>query len=309
MSEKKFIYSDFLILSALSDKKNKNLEDVFSSASSKDHFPITKTQFEHAISILSANGYIELTSTALRADSVISLTEKGKAAASVGVLGIIPKMKESVLAKREDEFIAINTEHGAEPSIEISTDEYVALNRKLYAEYDVTVPVIEMRATDGGILFSFRTEGCGYSPEGSGDSELGVYDEDEITRHSTDVLQSVEDTFSHEGLIDAVYDVLSDTPRTRKCIISGSTQSFIISLSPSREGVRMSVSPVKYNRQRFKGKRDGDLDYAQCGESVFDVTVSYELLGAATARAYSSCAQYLNDAILEKIGNIRRLVR
>jgi hypothetical protein len=32
---------------------------------------------------------------------------------------------------------------------------------------------------------------------------------------------------------------------------------------------RMTVSKIRFNRQRFVGKRDSDLDYAQCGDPIF----------------------------------------
>ena len=31
----------------------------------------------------------------------------------------------------------------------------------------------------------------------------------------------------------------------------------------------MTVSKIRFNRQRFVGKRDSDLDYAQCGDPIF----------------------------------------
>ena len=31
----------------------------------------------------------------------------------------------------------------------------------------------------------------------------------------------------------------------------------------------MTVSKIRFNRQRFYGKRDSDLDYAQCGDPIF----------------------------------------
>lgn len=73
-------------------------------------------------------------------------------------------------------------------------------------------------------------------------------------------------------LLATAYALLSEPPRTRKVAIHGTDKSLVITLA--RVAVnhgscfRMTAAQIRFNRQRFYGKRDGDLDYAQCGDPL-----------------------------------------
>ena len=73
-------------------------------------------------------------------------------------------------------------------------------------------------------------------------------------------------------LLAAVYALLTEPPCTRKVAIHGADKSFVITLAHAagEQGayLRMTVAQIRFNRQRFMGKRDGDLDYAQCGDPL-----------------------------------------
>ena len=61
--------------------------------------------------------------------------------------------------------------------------------------------------------------------------------------------------------------------------LHGSDSSLLISLAnaANEQGYvefRMTVSKIRFNRQRFVGRRDSDLDYAQCGDPIFIHEVS-----------------------------------
>ena len=83
-------------------------------------------------------------------------------------------------------------------------------------------------------------------------------------------------------LIDTAYLLITEAPRPRKVALHGGDGSLLISLANAANeqgfvSFRMTVSKIRFNRQRFVGKRDGDLDYAQCGDPIF----IHEMGGAA----------------------------
>ena len=68
--------------------------------------------------------------------------------------------------------------------------------------------------------------------------------------------------------------LVTESPRARKVALHGADRSLLISLAnaANEQGLvtfRMTVSQIRFNRQRFVGKRDSDLDYAQCGDPIF----------------------------------------
>ena len=75
-------------------------------------------------------------------------------------------------------------------------------------------------------------------------------------------------------LVDTAYLIITEPPRARKVALHGVDGSLLISLAnaANEQGLvsfRMTVSRIRFNRQRFVGKRDSDLDYAQCGDPIF----------------------------------------
>lgn len=73
-------------------------------------------------------------------------------------------------------------------------------------------------------------------------------------------------------LLATAYALLTEPPRTRKVAIHGADKSLVLTLArvAGNHGAcfRMTVTQIRFNRQRFYGKRDGDLDYAQCSDPL-----------------------------------------
>lgn len=144
--------------------------------------------------------------------------------------------------------------------------------------------------TDNGddvLTLTLRHPDRGYSiydtEEGGED---GGYDSDSaetadavtVTGERARILQAVSD------LLAAVQGLLTE-PRTRKVALHGADRSYVVTLAhaASEYGttLRMTVEPIRFNRQRFYGKCDGALDYAQCGAPV----ITAEMNGARTLAA------------------------
>ena len=56
------------------------------------------------------------------------------------------------------------------------------------------------------------------------------------------------------------------------CLYADGAPAYVATVSRNEGSTRLNIAKILYNRQRFIGKKDGDLDYAQCGEFAFDRT-------------------------------------
>lgn len=298
-----YLYSDFAVLLAASKKKNQKLSEVFTSASVSLQFPLSRAQLLHALESLRAGGYLDFSGTDARADLTLSVTEKGYTATKIGLAAsIIPSLKRSAVDKLESVLCDTSVTSYTD-KMSITDDEYVAINRKLYADYSIYVPFVEGFVKDDKLLFSFRSGGCGYSPMGSGDSTLSVEDDDELLKDSLDVY--VDTNSGADGLLAATCDFLLVSSKVRKFTLVGDGGVYVFSLSYVKDGARLTAAKILYNKQRFIGKRDSDLDYAQCGENVLDITIPPALLSAAVLRAYSSAYEILNDSMHQMMKDLR----
>lgn len=312
MSEKSFVYSDFLILSATCDKRNKNLSDIFTAASIAALIPLSKEQLESSLHVLLSEGYITLADpnvTVINAKTSFIATSKGQNAASLsGISKIFSNIRSTKLASLEDDFTSKTYAVSANDTL-ISKEDYTSISRRLFDNYSINVPVVDVVSCNSGILCKFRSERYPYSPMGYEDL-LGCHNEnanrDDILKDGFDIC--ISDKIPSD-MLDAVRDLFTDAPRTRKFVINGAEQSFLFTLSPSSDGIRFSAAPIKYNRQRFLGKRDGELDYAQCGEDLLDMIVSPVNLGMSIIRAYTSLDDGSDTNMYIKINQIRRYCR
>ena len=298
-----YLYSDFAVLLAASKKKNQRLSEVFTAASATLQFPLSRAQLLHALQTLRAGGYLDFAGDDARADLILSVTDKGYAATKMGFISkLFSSSGKTATDKLEAEFCSADVTLQCS-DMNITDDEYVAINRKLYADYSIYVPFVEGFLKDGKLLFSFRSAGCGYSPMGSGESTLSVEDEDELLKDSLDVY--VDSKIGADGLLAATCDFLLVSSKVRKFTLVGDGGVYIFSLSYVKDGARLTAAKILYNKQRFIGKRDSDLDYAQCGENLLDITIPPALLSAAVLRAYSSAYEALDDDMRQMMQDLR----
>lgn len=298
-----YLYSDFVFLCAAAKKKSSKLSDVFTSASAALQFPFTREQLLHALSSLRAGGYIVFNGENVLSDMTLTVTDKASKAVKVGFpSSLFASSKNKALLKLEGEFTTLSYDLSV-GELTLHDDEYVAVNRKLYAEYSVFVPFVEMCLCDGLPAFRFRSAECGYSPAGATDAVESDRDDTDVFRDSLDIV--CKDAKHVDGLLSAVYDFLLVSSKVRKFALEGTTGTYLFSLSYVDAGARLTAARILYNKQRFIGKRDSDLDYAQCSENLLDITIAPALLSAAVLRAYSSADTLLTPDMLEKMKKLR----
>ena len=75
------------------------------------------------------------------------------------------------------------------------------------------------------------------------------------------------------------------------------------------EAVRVSAAPIRFNKQRFRGGRDGELDYAQCGDDVLYFTENGYRLAGVLCAAYASVWELLEDGERAALNELRRHIR
>ena len=56
------------------------------------------------------------------------------------------------------------------------------------------------------------------------------------------------------------------------CLYAEGAPAYVATIGRNDGATRLHIEKILFNRQRFIGKRDGDLDYAQCGDSIYDRT-------------------------------------
>ena len=68
-------------------------------------------------------------------------------------------------------------------------------------------------------------------------------------------------------------------------------------------------APIRFNKQRFRGGRDGELDYAQCGDDVLYFTEDGYRLAGVLCAAYASVWELLEDGERAALNELRRHIR
>ena len=99
-------------------------------------------------------------------------------------------------------------------------------------------------------------------------------------------------------------------PQVRKAALPAGTDLYAVSLiREDAEAVRVSAAPIRFNKQRFRGGRDGELDYAQCGEDVLYFTEDGYRLAGVLCAAYASVWELLEDGERAALNELRRHIR
>lgn len=109
------------------------------------------------------------------------------------------------------------------------------------------------------------------------------------------------------GLVSAVCDALCPPAKTRKCCLYGTEGAYVLTLAPQSGYFRIGAEPIRFNKQRFKGKRDGDLDYAQCGNVVIGLSLSNEELSATITEALPVIAPRLPEELRARIDSLQTI--
>ena len=268
-------FLDFSLLQSIPGKTGGALSNVYRALCADQQAPIPAACLLHSLRGLSAGGYItmEPENGVLTVSTPVALTDKGREA--ITPKGLSKLLNESkATAKKELAFCDIQRPtKEVEHTWTVETEGFNAILREFYERRVVSLPTFEV--TDLGDGYAKLTV---HHPN---DDPAGEYDARDIDPDAAELTSSASATGTEEqikeglrDLIDTAYLLVTEAPRPRKVALHGGDGSLLISLAnaANEQGLvsfRMTVSKIRFNRQRFVGKRDSDLDYAQCGDPIF----------------------------------------
>ena len=318
-----YLFSDFYLLVSAADKTCRRVGDAHRRMAELMGIPVSAPCLSHALRGLLAGGYLTVSSDSMiTADTPLSITDAGKDAAVVS--GLQKLMGEAkALNKKELRFCSLErpvTENGwsvDEASFSAAAEELLRSRSLPYPLFDL------VDEGDGQLTLTLHHPSQDFTPTPSEEEEdtadAPVYgiaeDPDEAPRKDsvsvTGAADRILQSLSH--LLETADDLLS-SPRTHKVALHGVHASYIVTLAhaASEYGttLRMTVAQIRFNRQRFYGKRDSELDYAQCGAPL----ITWEMGGAKELAArVLPCAVSLPKALGETeyriIGDIHRKLK
>ncbi len=271
----KYQFLDFSLLQSIPGKTGGALSDVYRSLCADQQSPFSAACLLHSLRGLAAGGYItvEPENNILTVTTSVALTAKGREAITPKGLS---KLFNEAKATAKKELAFCDTEHPAEEAGRdwtVETEGFDNILRELRERREVGLPTFEV--TDLGDGYATLTV---HHPNDDPAGEYGVEDIDPdaaALSYSASVTGTVEQiTAGLRDLIGTAYLLVTEAPRPRKVALHGGDGSLLISLAnaANEQGLvsfRMTVSQIRFNRQRFYGKRDSDLDYAQCGDPIF----------------------------------------
>ena len=313
----KYHFLDFSLLQSIPCKMGGALSEVYRALCADQQAPIPATCLLHALRGLSAGGYVEVEpeNGILTVSTPIALTDKGRETITPKGLDKLFN-KEKATVKKELAFC--NTERPAEEmghNWTVESEGFDAILREQYERREVGLPTFEI--TDLGDGYAKLTV---HHPS---DDSAGEYDAEDIDPDAAEHTYSASVTGTAEqiktglrDLIDTAYLLVTETPLPRKVALHGGDSSLLISLAnaANEQGYvefRMTVSKIRFNRQRFVGKRDSELDYAQCGDPIFIHELTDEVNFAYWDVLHSAAAYplLLDGEDMERLHDIHRLCR
>lgn len=246
---------DYKVLAAIRDKKT-DLCAMLESACSTLPYPLSKVALAHSLGKLAAGGYIE----------GYALTEKSAAFFKNNKKFLESKAKANA---RLCAMLCAEQIEGKVTPYELSDAAYVEACDALRRKYAIPSPDFTVVQGETSLILRF----AGYALE----DEDEVRDEQQIAVNAASLCALASTFAAHER----------DGRHRKCCLYADGAPAYVATVSVNDGATRLSISKILFNRQRFIGKRDGDLDYAQCGDSVYDrtddklpVQIAYALLQA-----------------------------
>lgn len=313
-----YLFSDFYLLVGAADKETLTVGDAFRRMEELMAVPVTPSCLLFALEGLSAGGYVTLAPDGgvITSATSLAVTEAGrKAAAVTGLQKLFGE--EKAFNKNEMRFCALERPEVTGNTWTVDADSFSEITDGMLARREVAVPLFALTDCEGGMLtLTLHHPNCGYSAYESADGE----DESGYDPDSAETADSVTVTGDASRILPIVSDLLAAAcglltdSRTRKVALHGGDRSYIVTLAhaASEYGttLRMTVEPIRFNRQRFYGKRDGDLDYAQCGTPVITAEMgSSRALAALVLPCAVASPRLLTEDDLACIVDIHRRMK
>lgn len=272
----KYTVSDFYFLSSAHDVKARTVEDAYEGMCICMGQAVPMPCLLRTVRSLVAGGYITVAfeSNVISAVTPMTVTAEGKKAAAVTP---IQKLlgQEKAHRKNELRFCGLECPEIPTDSLTADGDSFGDCITRLIRNGDISRPTFEIKDVDDGYhQLTVHHPSDGWNQDE--DDEASESDADAAAlSYSASVTCTEEQIKAALGdLMDTAYLIATEPPRARKVALHGVDGSLLIALAnaANEQGLvsfRMTVSRIRFNRQRFVGKRDSDLDYAQCGDPIF----------------------------------------
>ncbi len=239
----KYTVIDYDVLAAIRDKKTA-LDSLLEIACASLPYPLSKDALAFSLGKLCAGGYIK----------EYSLTDKGAAFFKNNKKFLESKSRFNT---RLCALLCSEQIEGKITPYALSDSAYTEACDALRRKYSISSPSLSITQGEHSLILRF----AGYDSE----------DQDEYTDEQSIAVNAS----SLCALVHTFVQFYKDGGRHHKCCLyADGAPAYVATVSINEEATRLSISKILFNRQRFIGKCDGDLDYAQCGESIFDRTDS-----------------------------------
>ncbi|MBQ7378794.1 MAG: hypothetical protein IJW70_03825 [Clostridia bacterium] len=237
-----YLPTDYLVLTAIRDKKTA-LDTLLEAACASLPYPLSKDALAFSLGKLRTGGYIK----------GYALTEKG--------LTFFKSNKKFLESKsRADarlcQLLCVEQVTGTITPYELSDSAYVEACDALRRKYSIPSPDFTVEQGENSLILRF----AGYGSE----------DQDEYTDEQSIAINAP----SLCALAHTFVQFYKDGRHHKCCLYADGAPAYVATVSINDDTTRLNISKILFNRQRFIGKCDGNLDYAQCGDSVFDRTDS-----------------------------------
>lgn len=310
----KYLFSDYYFLCGVAAKDTRTVKDAYRVMCTYLGTSSTCACLLYALRGLTAEGFITVEpevhgdNHVIELGSAITVTEKGRKAVSISPLQKLFGERKAFV-KNQLAFCSLDrpdTDLGE--GWWIDGDCLAEINLDGIRRSEWNAPLFGLSDLgDGFLSLVLHRNSYDYEDDDNSDPDAAEHtDRVIVTGDRTRVMQGVSD------LLSATYALLTQPPRTRKIAIHGVDKSLIVTLAQAagEQGtcLRMTVAPIRFNRQRFFGRRDGDLDYAQCGDPLMTLELASpfglasRLLPCAVARP-----DLLSEGDLEIIDAISKL--
>ena len=240
-----YLPTDYLVLTAIRDKKT-TPEQLLGRACATLPYPLSKDALAFSLGKLAAGGYIE----------GYALTEKGAAFFKSNKKFLESKSKADA---RLCTLLCAEQLEGKVMPYELSDSAYTEAHDALRRKYSIPTPDFTVVQGENSLILHFAS---GYTGEEY--FKDGWQDEQSIAINAASLC----------ALASAFAAYEQDGRHHKCCLYADGAPAYVATVSKNDGATRLHIEKILFNRQRFIGKRDGDLDYAQCGDSIFDRTGS-----------------------------------
>ena len=257
---------EFAILRAICEKTHSAEEIIYNTASI---FPAPPSYELYNTSFLSliGGGYISYSG------EKYFLTDKSK---SLFKKKNLFESKNALLSRVEDELLATDKDDNTDAYFSLSENAYKLSFARLCDECSFdAIFKMDTSGEKASIIFS--------SPEYSGEESEG-----EISKCGTISLPLDVNPDIAEHIFESASALASPSKAKKVCISDGSA-SYVMTMAQDSGKIKISVQKILFNAKRFLGKRDSQLDYAQCADTCIFFYTTQNILYMSAALVLFEC--------------------